>query len=330
MAIIRTVLGDIEPRALSEVNGHEHLFHVSPLLPGDELDDPERSLEEAGILRASGFSAMIDATPIGLGRRPRELAEISARSGLVVIASTGMHREAHYGANHPLREWSSQERAAAFIRDIVTGMPESDEQGAGPAYHSNTPVRAGMIKVGIDYWSISDFERRTLYAAAIAHADTGAAIMVHLEYGTAGHEVLDLLESFGVDAARVMLAHADRLIDAGHHAELLARGCALGYDGVARWREHSDSELLELTADVIERGYDRILLGGDVARASRFISYGGMPGLGYLGTRYVPRLRERIGADVVERMLTTHPRALVALPHVPSAPYGSAEWDGEA
>lgn len=313
MTVVRTVLGDVEPAALGAVDAHEHLFQVSPLLQGDELDDPERSRQEAASLRGSGFAAMIDATPIGLGRRPAEVAAISATTGLGVVASTGIHREAHYGVEHPLRGWDAERRAAAFVRDLVEGMPEHDGPDAGPALHEGEPVRAGLIKTGIGYWSIAPFERATLVAAAIAHAETGAAIMVHLEHGSAGHEVLDLLERLGVAPSRVMLAHADRLIDPGHHAELLARGCALGYDGMARWRDRSDHELLELTAAVVERGFDRILLGGDVARASRYVAYGGMPGLAYLGARYLPRLRERIGDETVERMLVAHPRALLAI-----------------
>lgn len=313
MSFVRTVLGDVAAAALGAVDAHEHLFQASPLLPGDELDDPVRSRQEAAILRASGFAAMIDATPVGLGRRPAELAAISATTGLGVVASTGMHRDAHYGAEHPLRDWDTARRAAAFVRDLVEGMPEHDGAHAGPALHEASPVRAGIIKTGIGYWSIAPFERATLEAAAIAHAATGAAIMVHLEHGSAGHEVLDLLERLGVAPSRVILAHADRLIDPGHHAELLARGCALGYDSIARWRERSDHELLELTAAVVDRGVDRILLGGDVARASRYLAYGGMPGLAYLGARYLPRLRERIGDEAVDRMLVDHPRALLAL-----------------
>ena len=310
--VIRTVLGDLDPAELGRTNGHEHLFQVSPLLPGDELDDERASSEEARLLRRSGFDAMVDATPIGLGRRPSSVAAISAATGLAIVASTGIHREAHYGDDHPLRALGADERARRFVRDLVDGMPAHDDRDA-PARHAGAPVRAGLIKTGIGYWSIAPFERATLEAAAGAHAETGAAIMVHLEHGTAGHEVLDVLDALGVAAERVLLAHADRLIDPGYHAELLARGCALGYDGMARWKDRSDHELLELTAAVVELGHDRILLGGDVARASRYAAYGGMPGLAYLGERYLPRLRARIGDEPVERMLVEHPADLLAL-----------------
>ena len=62
------------------------------------------------------------------------------------------------------------------------------------------------------------------------------AVMVHLEHGTAAAEVLDLLEADGVPADRVVLAHADRLLDPGWHLELARRGAYLGYDGAARHR----------------------------------------------------------------------------------------------
>lgn len=314
LGAVRTVLGDVDAAALGPVDAHEHLFQVSPLLPGDELDDVDRSEAEAARLRDSGFAAMIDATPIGLGRRPAAVAAISAATGLRVVASTGVHREAHYPDGHPLRALTAEARATRFVRDLTEGMPEHDGADASAAVHEGRPVRAGLIKTGIGYWSISAFERVTLEAAAAAHAATGAPIMVHLEHGTAGHEVLDLLDGLGVPAARVLLAHADRLLDADHHVELLERGAALGYDGMARWKDRSDEELLTLTAAVVERGYDRILLGGDVARASRYVAYGGMPGLEYLGRRYLPRLRQRVGDAAVERMLVQHPSELLALP----------------
>src|SRR5690606_29546269 len=40
---IRTVLGDVAPAELGATNYHEHLFQISPLLPGDELDDEDAS-----------------------------------------------------------------------------------------------------------------------------------------------------------------------------------------------------------------------------------------------------------------------------------------------
>lgn len=317
---VRTVLGDVAADALGRVNYHEHLFQVSPLLPGDELDDEAASGLEAAALKASGFETMVDATPFGLGRDPAALARVSAASGLGIVATTGRHREAHYAADHPTRAWSAERLEALFIADVRDGMAASDADpdGARALGPSGEPVRAGLLKGGIDYWRISPFERTTLEALGATHRATGAPIMVHLEFCTGAHEVLDLLAAEGVASDRVVLAHADRDPDAGLHLSLAERGAYLGYDGVARPRTRSDAELLTLTETVVTGGGERVLLGGDVARATRYIAYGGMPGLAYLGERYVPRLRTRVGDAAVDRMLVTNPARFLAV-HSPSS-----------
>lgn len=320
--MIRTVRGDIDPSALGPTNAHEHLFQVSPLLPGDELDSEEASGAEAAMLRDTGFAAMVDATPIGLGRRPEALARISTAAGLHVIAATGLHREAHYPTGHWAHTLDVAARTAAFIADIESGMPRHDDAIATGARPDQTrdaaldpaldqdalTVQAGLLKAGIDYWAISAFERRTLDAVAAAHRATHRPVMVHLEFCTAAHEVLDLLAAEGVASHRVVLAHADRDPDPGLHLSLTERGAWLGYDGMTRSRIRSDDELLTLTARIVDAGATgRVLIGGDVGRASRYLAYGGMPGLGALGKRYLPRLRDRVGDAAVEQMLLANP-----------------------
>jgi predicted metal-dependent phosphotriesterase family hydrolase len=320
MMQVRTVLGDLDPTQLGRVNSHEHLFQVSPLLAGDELDNEEASHEEACLLAASGFETMVDATPVGLGRNPEAVARISLATGMGIVATTGAHQESHYPANHWLRPLQAEQRSRVFQVELTVGMPRcdgdpglgDDERGlaAGPA---GAPVRAGLLKAGIGYWSITNFERITLEAVALAHAATGAPVIIHLEFCTAAHEVLDLLANFQVPASRVVLAHADRDPNPTLHLELASRGAMLGYDGMARPRTRSDAELLDLTQAVVTGGgAGNILIGGDVARSSRYQAYGGMPGLAYLGNRYIPQLRARIGVETVDVILTQNAQRFLA------------------
>jgi hypothetical protein len=127
---VTTVLGEIDARNLGRTDYHEHLFQATPLLPGDELDDEDSSRQEAALLRESGFDAMIDATPTGLGRNPAALARISRATGIHVVATTGGHREAHYAPGHWLLELSSGELANRFTDDVQVGMPIRDTAGS--------------------------------------------------------------------------------------------------------------------------------------------------------------------------------------------------------
>jgi 5-phospho-D-xylono-1,4-lactonase len=292
---VRTVLGDIEPEELGATDYHEHLFQVSPLLRGDELDDESASGREAGLLRAAGAAAMVEATPTGLGRRPEAVARVSARTGLRIVPVTGAPREAHYAVGHPLLDEPVDALVNRFSQDLVVGM-------------DGTPVRAGAVKAGADYWSLTAFERRVLTAVGALAARSGVPVMVHLEHGSAAHEVLDLLAAEGCPEDRVALAHIDRNPDPGLHRELAARGAYLGYDGAARHQRWPDSVLIDCLAAVVESGGgDRVLLGGDVARRSRYVAYGGMPGLAYLFDRFVPRLRQAVGDDALGSVLVANP-----------------------
>ena len=315
MTCARTVLGDIGGEQLGRVNYHEHLFQVSPLLPGDDLDDESASTAEAGLLRGSGLESMVDATPTGLGRRPAALARIAATTGLRIVATTGAHRDAHYGNGHWLTELSVSQLADRFTADVAVGLPEADlpESGSSATDPVRTPVRAGLLKAGIDYWSINPFARRVIEAIGVTHAATGAPVMVHLEHGSATFEVLALLAQAGVSTDAVALAHIDRNPDPGLHAELAAAGAFLGYDGVARFKSWPDSVVLDCLLAAAERGAgQRILLGGDVARRTRFVAYGGMPGLAYLGERFLPRVAAAGSAELVEQILIDNPRRWLA------------------
>ena len=312
---IRTVLGDVPPESLGRTNCHEHFLQVTPLLPGDELDDEELSRQEAAAMAQAGTEGVVEATPVGLGRDPAGLARISASTQLHVVLTTGVHREEHYEPDHWLKHESTPALVGRFVRDLTVGVPVRDTSRDEPLALSPTGmnIRAGLLKAGIGYWSISSFERRVIEALASAQQTTGAPVMVHLEHGSAAFELLDLLEHHGVPADRVALAHIDRNPDPGLHSELAACGAYLGYDGAARSQRWPDSVLL----DCLERtcaagGADRILLGGDVARRRRYVSYGGMPGLAYLATRFVPRVETAVGQATTSLILRENPARWLA------------------
>jgi phosphotriesterase-related protein len=310
---VRTVLGDIAPGNLGPTDYHEHLFQSTPLLPGEDLNDEDASAEEAKALRRSGAAAMVEATPTGLGARPEAVARIAQASGLHIVHTTGMHREAHYGEADPLRAAHEDALRTLFERDLLEGMRNG--RGRPALAPDGSPVRAGVLKAGIGLWSMSVLERRVLAAVAAVSSQWDAPVMVHLEHGSAAHEVLDVLAAGGCRPDRVALAHVDRNPDAGLLHELADRGAYLGFDGAARHQYWPDSVLVECLAQVASRGGGaRILLGGDVARRSRYVAYGGIPGLGYLFDRFVPRVRDELGVQATDAILSTNPARWLSWP----------------
>jgi phosphotriesterase-related protein len=290
-AIVRTVRGDVDPAGLGPCDAHEHLFLDTPAQPGDTFLDRDLAVEEARTLAAAGARALVDWTPIGLGRDLEGLARVSEETGLHVVGATGLHRDPHYAAEDPLRRASPEELADRFAADLT---------GHG--------IRAGVIKLGASYHRVTPFEATAFEAGAAAHARTGAPLCVHTEHGTMGLALVERLGGLGVPAGSVVLAHLDRNPDPGEHAETAAAGAWLQFDGPGRTKYWPDSTILALIADLAERGHaGRILLGGDTGRASSMRAYGGGPGLDYVFARFKPRLERELGQELSDRIFVANP-----------------------
>jgi phosphotriesterase-related protein len=291
--VVRTVLGDIAPAELGPCDAHEHLFLDTPAQPGEEFLDRAKAVEEAATLVAAGGRSLVDWTPIGLGRDLDGLAHVARETGLHVVAATGLHRDAHYRADDPLRSTGVDELADTFVAEL-----------AG---------RCGIVKVGASYHHLTPFEEKAFEAAAAAHRRTGAAVCVHTQHGTMGLALVERLVGLGVEPASVVLAHVDRNPDAGEHAETAATGATLQLDGPGRTKYWPDSTILRLIADLAEAGHaDRLLLGGDTGRRGMMRAYGGGPGLDYVFARFKPRLERELGVELSERIFVANPARVFA------------------
>jgi len=289
-----TVLGPIPAAELGVTDAHDHLFLRSPALAGHDFDDVDKAVEEVA---SSDLETIVEVTPIGLGRNPAGMREVSERTGVHIVAATGYHRDAHYPPGHWVHSATVEQLAERIVADLRQGM---DGEAA----------RAGVVKAGASYQRITPSEERRLIAAAVAGKETGAPILVHTEIGTIGHEIVDLLTREGVAPDRIILAHLDRNPDLELHREIADRGVWLEYDTVGRIKYRPDSQLLDLIAGGRQ---DRIMLGLDLGQRDYFRAFGGGPGLGYLMKRFVPRLRKRIGDDAVRGILVENPSRAFAI-----------------
>jgi 5-phospho-D-xylono-1,4-lactonase len=315
---VQTVLGPVVPDQLGPADAHEHLFLRTPALPGDEFTELEPMVAEASSVRAAGARAVADLTPIGCGRDPRQLRLLAERTGLHVIAATGFHRDAHYPAGHWVHAEPEEVLVELLVADLTSGMDERDWQGPRPR---PSPARAGIVKLGASYQTVTTSERRRLAAGAQAAARTGAPVAVHCEVGTMAHEVLDLLARHGLPSQRVALAHMDRNPDPALHAELAERGAFLIYDGAGKLKYHPDSLLIGLVAGMAEAGHaGSLLLGGDVGRRGNLRAYGGGPGMAHLFAVLLPRLRKALGDDLADLLVVANPARAFAFE--PEAAHG--------
>ncbi|MEV0288927.1 hypothetical protein AB0H36_32815 [Kribbella sp. NPDC050820] len=297
--IVRSVRGDIAPAELGPTDAHEHLFLVTPLQPGDEFANVGCAIEEAGTLVAAGGRALVDWTPLGVGRDPQGLLRVAEATGLHVVAATGLHRDPHYRPDDPLRQASVEELAEHFVADVAAA-----------------DIPSGVIKIAASYHRLQPFEQKAFEAAAEAHRRTGIPLCVHTEHGTMGLGIVEHLGDLGVPAESIILAHLDRNPDAGEHAETGAAGAWLQLDGAGRTKYWPDSTVIRLIADLAERGQmGRLLLGGDTGRRSMMRVYGGGPGLDYLFARFKPRLERELGQELADAIFVRNPaRAFAFVP----------------
>ena len=170
MTVVRTVLGDIDPSAMGVTYAHEHLVidggRPVQMAPDFDLSDVDRMATELAAAADLGLGTVVDAMPCDAGRSAAKLAELSRRTGVHVIAPTGLHHDRYYGPAHWRHRLSVDELADLFVADIDEGIDANDY--ATPIVRRTTH-RAGVIKVAGSTDGPSDVDRPTFEAAAQAH-----------------------------------------------------------------------------------------------------------------------------------------------------------------
>lgn len=298
-AAVRTVLGDLDPADMGVTDSHDHLFIRTPLLPGEELDDPAAAEEVLRAFAACGGRTLVQWTPHGMGRGADALARLSHTTGVHVVAATGMHQAVHYAEDARALSARYHGLAERFVAELTTGLPGAPEG-----------VRAGLIKVACDVGVSSAHTRTVMTAAAEAHHATGAPIGVHLEPGGDPHFVLLWLhDRHRVPLDRIVLGHLTRLPDVRLHHELASEGVYLALDSPSRTGHPEDHRAFDLIADLVDSGHaDRLVLGADTT--TRTARRAGGPTK--LLTDLAPRLARTFGAELPELLLTTNPAAAFA------------------
>lgn len=318
MAYIRTVLGDIEPKDFGVCDSHEHLIRSG----GPEvresrdflLDNVEASKIEVQRWIDAGGKSIVCMDPIGCGRNVTKTIEIakSFEGKAHIVATTGFQKGDFYDHKTDFAATNNENEIAELLSlEIEEGMDYNSYNG--PIVKCS-PAKAGVIKAGTGYSSISDFEYKTLKIAALTQTKTGAPISVHTQMGTMGYEVAKYLDINGADLSHTIICHVQKNPDRFYHKKILDTGAIICYDGPDRAKYYPDSTHIDNLKWLIDKGYQKqILLSMDAGRAS--YQYGYMKfsgkfctGISYLLTNFVPEMIEAgIPQEVIDDMLIHNP-----------------------
>jgi 5-phospho-D-xylono-1,4-lactonase len=316
--IIQTVLGQIKSEKMGVTDCHDHLIRsggLEVLLKGSDylLDDLEKAILELNFFSNAGGKTIIEMGSINQGRDIEKLLTIAKKVPVNIVAATGFFTSEFYDKNtHWVMKYSIDQIAKLMIEDITKGIDYYDY--TGPIVR-RSEAKAGVIKVGTSYGTITEFEKRVIHAAAIAQAETHVAISTHTQIGTMGIEQVELLKKFGANPEKIIIGHLQRNPDIWYHKKVADSGASLMYDGGFRAKYASDSSRMNLIKEMVDSGYQRqIVLGVDAGHASYQKAYGGGAGIDYDVSVFIPRMcEEGISNSVINDITINNPARLFSI-----------------
>jgi phosphotriesterase-related protein len=275
---VHTVLGPVAPDKLGVTLMHEHApivdwseLYESPPAPVEPvrekmLADAARLLDRfhSSLSPDDGPGAIVEATPIRVGRDPQLLVDLARRTKVHIIACTGFWCEA-LAPQHPwavrlsVHPEGVNQMAGLFVREIAKGM----EDPRGKWGERFTDVKAGIIKIGVSTY-MRPGERVCHIAAALASRETGCPITTHTTKG-GGLEEAELLLKHGAAPGRIIIGHQGHQDDREHdeadeyHRQIARLGCYVQFDRVDH-KEYGIEKQARQIARLVEAGFVNQLL----------------------------------------------------------------------
>ena len=184
---VMTVTGPISLDNLGVTLMHEHVTFAYPgWFADDSLAPYSREAAEVVCLKVLedvkklGVKTIVDATAADVGGRdPILLRNLSLKSGVNIIAATGLFPESVGAAGY--YKWQSSMRGRNLAEDLCELFATELNVGI-----RGTGIRAGLIKVATGDPGISDYEAAVFKAAVRVAQETGVSIITHTEGATVG------------------------------------------------------------------------------------------------------------------------------------------------
>lgn len=218
-----TTLGPYSAGLLGMILPHEHIFvDLGPIeqenwrsaKSADVTPVMAPELEQA---RKAGVAALVECTPVGVGRRADLVAAVSLAAAFPVVVPTGIYREPWVPA---WAQEADEEALADWMLGELTGQIE------------DSGVQAAWIKLSAGDNGITPCEAKILRAAARAGRQTDAVVGSHTVRGRVAADQLDIIEAAGYTPNRFIWIHTQAEPDFDLHLALGRRGCWLEYDAI--------------------------------------------------------------------------------------------------
>ncbi len=251
---IHTVLGEINANDIGTVLSHEHILCVSHALKigfGDKWFNTREVIECAvkalqQVKAECGVDTIIDGTPLNLGRDVSMLQEISRRSGVNIILSTGLY----YTEDYFLRAKTPEFLAQFFIDECVNGV-------------ADTGVKPEFLKCATNDRGVTPLNEKSVETMAIVQRETNLPLFAHNYHALkTPYEQIKIFEKNKVNMSKVIIGHSSDSDDIDYLEDFLRLGCFLGFDRIYR----DCLRVAKTICKLVERGWeDKLLLSHDWA-----------------------------------------------------------------
>jgi len=295
-----TTLGPKNASELGLILPHEHIFvDLGPIgqnayLHADPADVIRVMAPEIEKIKQLGVTALVECTPVGVGRRADIDRAVSEATNFPIVVPTGIYREPW------IPDWAHA-ASEAEVADWMLGELTGEIESSG--------VQAAWIKLSAGDDGITSCEAKLLRAAAKAGAATNAIIGSHTIRGRVVRDQLDILEQAGYTAQRFIWIHTQAEPDFALHLEMAQRGAWIEYDAIGS-DERSDARIIELIQQLLDAGFSQqIMLSHDRGWYDPSQPGGGTPKpYTPLMESFLPKLRAAgIDAPTIEQLTHTNP-----------------------
>ena len=224
MGSIESVTGAISDKSLGFTLVHEHIVAVSAgiLNSWPELGGGRKEIIKNGVAslieaKSHGVSTIVDATPVDLGRDISLLKEVSEKSNVTIIASTGFWLD----ASVTFKSRTISQLFDFMKREITEGIDGTD-------------IKAGVIKLASE-GILSPFEEKVFASVALVEEFIRTPIITHTSAAArSGNYQAKFLEEHGVNPEVVAIGHSDDSKEPDYLLTLLKAGYFIAMDRLRR------------------------------------------------------------------------------------------------